>query len=126
MSESPPRPRILFVEDEALVRVVIALELEDAGLEVIEASDGPTALALLHSQRPIDLLFTDIRLPGQIDGWAIAEAARALLPCVPVIYATGYAPDEPRKVTRSRLLTKPYRPAMLLEAIAACGIPIAN
>jgi CheY-like chemotaxis protein len=126
MNEEPPdRPRILFVEDEALVRSVIALELEEAGLDVIEAPDGPTALALLAS-KPIDILFTDIRLPGSIDGWTIAEAARRKLPDLPVIYATGYAPDEPRKVESSRLLTKPYRPSALLQTIAEFGIRLAR
>ena len=66
---------ILVVEDEPLVREIIVSELEDAGYEVLEAADGAAALALLREAR-VDLLFTDIRLPGEVDGWMFSREAR--------------------------------------------------
>jgi CheY-like chemotaxis protein len=116
------RPRLLVVEDEALVRELIVLELEDAGYAVVEAEDGPTALRLLEEHGDIALLFTDIRLPGGLTGWDIAERARALRPGLPVIYTTGYSNDELRLVAGAHFLKKPYRPASVLEAIGKFGI----
>lgn len=116
------QPRLLVVEDEALVRELIVLELEDAGYCVVEAEDGPTALRMLEEHGDIALLFTDIRLPGGMTGWDIAEKARALRPGLPVIYTTGYSSDELRLVAGAHFLKKPYRPAMVLEAIGKFGI----
>lgn len=119
---SVPRPLLLVVEDEPLVRELIVLELEDAGYDVVEAEDGPTALAILHDRPSVSLLFTDIRLPGGLTGWDIAERARALRPDLPVIYTTGYSSDGPRLVAGAEFLRKPYRSAMVLEAIDRLGI----
>lgn len=116
------RPRLLVVEDEPLVRELIVLELEDAGYAVVEAEDGPTALGLLEDDAGIVLLFTDIRLPGGMTGWDIAEKARAIRPGLPVIYTTGYSSDELRLVAGAHFLKKPYRSAMVIEAIGSFGI----
>lgn len=107
--------RILFVEDEWLVRDTIAQELRDAGFDVLEATTGDEALALASRER-FDLLFTDIRVPGP-DGWEIAEACRARYPNLPVVYATGYSPNEPRIVPGGRLFLKPYHMAQVLTTI---------
>ena len=127
MSASPQRtaserPTLLVVEDEPLVRELIVVELEDAGFDVLEADNGPTAVSILESPAPIALLFTDIRLPGGMSGWDIAERARALRPGLPVIYTTGYSRDDPRLVPGADFLTKPYRPAMVIDAISRFGI----
>lgn len=118
----PSQPRLLVVEDEALVRELIVLELEDAGYAVVEAEDGPTAIRLLETYDDIALLFTDIRLPGGLTGWDIAEKARALRPGLPVIYTTGFSRDELRLVAGAHFLKKPYRPAAVLEAVGQFGI----
>lgn len=117
-----PRPLLLVVEDEALVRELIVLELEDAGYDIVEAEDGQTALRLLDEYPAIALLFTDIRLPGGMTGWDIAEQARARRPGLPVIYATGYSNDDLRLVAGAEFLNKPYRPAVVIGAIAGFGI----
>lgn len=116
------KPRLLVVEDEALVRELIVLELEDAGYAVVEAEDGPTAIRLLEEHADIALLFTDIRLPGGLTGWDIAEKARALRPGLPVIYTTGYSSEDLRLVAGAQFLKKPYRPAAVLETIGKFGI----
>src|SRR5829696_926234 len=83
--------KVLVVEDEWLVRELIVGELLDAGFDVVEAESGEAALARYHEHNP-DVLFTDIRLPGQIDGWDVAERCRASNSDLPVVYATGYSP----------------------------------
>lgn len=127
MNEAPDfaateRPLLLVVEDEPLVRELIVLELEDAGFDVVEAEDGMSALAILQSEPRVRLLFTDIRLPGGMTGWDIAERARMMRPGLHVIYTTGYSNEELRLVAGARFLKKPYRPAMVIDAIAECGI----
>lgn len=110
------KPIVLIVEDEALLRRVACEEFEDAGYDVMQAEDGPAALRMLDSEAAIDLLFTDIRLPGGLDGWSIAEHARTRRPGLPIIYATGYTPDEMRSVPYSLFFKKPYRPAEIIKA----------
>jgi CheY-like chemotaxis protein len=107
---------VLVVEDETLVRETIAGELEDAGFVVLEAETAEQGLEML-GQRPVAVLFTDIRLPGRMDGWELAEKARALYPNLPVIYATGYSAEEPRFVSNSIFLRKPYLPSAVIAAV---------
>lgn len=106
---------ILVVEDEALVREMIAFELHEAGFSVADAGSADEALVILD-ERPVSLLFTDIRMPGSMDGWCLAEEARARNPALHVIYASGYS-DEQRLVADSIFLKKPYRPSEVLAAI---------
>lgn len=114
-------PTILVVEDEWLVRDVVARELEDAGYTVLESDSAERALEVLR-EREVDLLFTDIRLPG-IDGWSLAEEARILRPDLPVIYATGYTVEQPRQVPESFFLNKPYRPSAVVKVAERLGVP---
>lgn len=109
-------PTVLIIEDEYLVLEVAVGEFEDAGYQVLTASTADAALALLQGPARIDLLFTDIRMPGELDGWEIARRARALRPQLPVIYATGYSSQAPQTVPGSILFAKPYR---LSEIVAA-------
>lgn len=110
-------PTILVVEDEPLVREMIVMELEDAGFSVLEANDGDTALAMVADERPIDLLFTDIRLASGPDGWAVARQARAMRPALKVIYATGYSAEAPDLVEGGRFFKKPYLPSMVISTM---------
>lgn len=116
------RPTILVVEDEALLRLVIADELRDAGFAVVEANDGGEAIDVLTKQLPVDLLFTDIRMPGDLSGWDLAEQARDLRPNIPVIYATGFSDDAPRLVPGARLFKKPYRASTIIDAAHELGV----
>lgn len=109
-------PTVLIVDDEALVLMIAQDEFEDAGFRVLTASDGTTALALLAVNPDISLLFTDIRMPGDIDGWALARSGRQLRPDLPVIYATGFTPDAPKMVDDALFFGKPYRLGSIVEA----------
>lgn len=83
---------ILIAEDEAMVRMVEAETLRDAGFEIREARDGAAALEVLKSDAKVDLLITDIKMPG-MNGYQLVEAGIALRPSLKVILITGYAQD---------------------------------
>lgn len=101
--------RILMVEDDPLVRELVVDALREEGYEVFHASNGEQALALCKRQIA-DVLVTDIRLPGGVDGWQIAERCREHDPQLQVIYATGFSPVEARPVPGSLTLHKPTNP----------------
>jgi CheY-like chemotaxis protein len=115
-------PRVLVVEDEVLVRDMIVHELTLFGFEVLEAGSAEEGLQQLGQANAIDLLFTDIRLPG-MNGWKLAEEIRKRLADVPVIYASGYA-ERMAPLPRSIFLQKPYLPAQILQAAAELGIEL--
>ena len=112
--------RVLVVEDDSLIREIVVEALQDAGFDVIQARDGEEALTWCR-QRVADVLITDIRLPGRIDGWEIAERCREHDPSLPVIYATGFSPVEARPVPGSLTLSKPYHPERVVQAVKDMG-----
>jgi CheY-like chemotaxis protein len=114
-------PRVLVVEDELMLLEVVAAELEDAGFTVAQATTAESALDLIAGGTEIDILFTDIRLPGAMDGWQLAEAARRLRPGLPIIYATGFSQTQPRLAEGSLFFTKPYRAQAIIDAIRSFG-----
>ncbi|WP_345772560.1 PAS domain S-box protein [Azospirillum aestuarii] len=111
--DQPPPPvtgTVLVVEDEAIVRMLLVEALREQGSTVLEAEDGNAALTILASPTGIDLLVTDIGLPG-ISGQQIAETARSMRPELKVLFLTGYAgnaaTDKEALGPRTRLLSKP-------------------
>jgi len=107
---------VLVVEDEWLVRMEIADAFERAGWIVIEAGSGEEAIALLAEAAPIGLLVTDVRLPGPMTGWDVAENYRARLPGLPVLYASANPPIAARQVSGSLFFEKPSRMPELMAA----------
>jgi CheY-like chemotaxis protein len=81
---------VLLVEDEAAVRCLVAEALRERGHTVLEADDGPSGLRLLSGAARVDLLVTDVGLPG-LNGRQVADAARERRPTLPVLFITGYA-----------------------------------
>ena len=114
MQARPGRTTVLVVDDDPLVRDYAETVLADAGYDVLTAGDGATALRLLRSNAGIDLLFTDIVMPG-LDGFEVARQARDASPGLKVLFTSGYAADLKRA---DRLLKKPYRPQQLADEIA--------
>ena len=108
------RKTILVVDDDPGVLEYASNVLEDCGYAVLAASDGATALVLLRDHAAIDLLFTDIVMPG-LDGIEVARRARQASPGLKVLFTSGYAADA---VPAGRLLKKPYRPQQLAREIA--------
>ena len=82
---------VLVIDDEPSIRMLITDVLSDSGYSVLEASDGPAGLRVLQSAARIDLLITDVGLPGGMNGRQVADAARTLRPDLRVLFITGYA-----------------------------------
>ena len=82
---------VLVIDDESLIRMLVAEVLTEAGYAVIEAPDGPAGLEVLESNVRIDLLITDVGLPGGMNGRQVADAARVSRPALKVLFITGYA-----------------------------------
>ena len=82
---------VLVIDDEATLRMLLVEEFEEAGYRVIAAEDGPSGLAVLQSEQPVDLLITDVGLPGGMNGRQVADAARVWRPQLKVMFITGYA-----------------------------------
>jgi CheY-like chemotaxis protein/anti-sigma regulatory factor (Ser/Thr protein kinase) len=123
----PARPElgdgetVLVVEDESSVRLVLTEELGDSGYHVIEASDGPTALRILQSDVRIDLLITDVGLPGGLNGRQVADAARVSRPSLKIMFITGFA--ENASIANGHLdrgmevMTKPFVASALIAKV---------
>ena len=102
---------VLLVEDEPRVRRMTLMRMQALGYRVLEAANGPAALAVLDQHPEIDLLFTDMVMPGGMTGSELADAVRAMRPEIKVLFTSGYAePDVVRRgqVVETRLLKKPY------------------
>jgi CheY-like chemotaxis protein len=82
---------VLVIDDEPTVRLLVVDALGDAGYRVFEAADGQGGLEVLQSETRIDLLVTDVGLPGGMNGRQVADAGRALRPSLKVLFITGYA-----------------------------------
>ncbi len=113
--------RVLLVEDELLIRLMTAEMLRDEGFEVFEAQHGDEARALLDDPDNFDVLFTDVRMPGPLDGIDVALHARHRRPTIPVLIASGYAV---RLVHRLGMLkpaavfiSKPYSMVEVVDAL---------
>jgi DNA-binding NtrC family response regulator len=83
------QPIILVVEDEVLIRFAISDYLRDAGFRVVEARDGNEAIELLNANSRISLVFTDLRMPGDVDGKALVQWIAHARPELPVVVASG-------------------------------------
>jgi DNA-binding response OmpR family regulator len=121
-------PTILIVEDELLVRMALSEYLQHCGFKVLEARDADEAVAILDkTSATIDLVFSDVQMPGSLDGFGLAQWIRKTHPRLPVILTSGDA----RKVSTANelcanepFMTKPYDLAMVVAQIRNhVGIP---
>jgi len=119
LQQSPVRT-VLVVEDDPHVRMPIAEYLRDCGYDVLEAGDACQAMALIDGDGSIGLVFSDVRMPGSIDGFGLAHWLRRNHPDIPVLLTSGYtdAPrvpgDSPREVP---LIGKPYSQGAVADRI---------
>jgi two-component system response regulator GlrR len=106
----PPPKSILVVDDDANVRTLLRRAIEHMGHQVVEASDAPSAIALLERQK-VDLVLCDVRMPG-LDGVWLLDQIVTRFPDIPVALATGMTEMDPRVTLRRGVvgyLTKPFR-----------------
>jgi PAS domain S-box-containing protein len=119
---SSRRPKVLVVEDQEAVRAVACGFLEDFGYEIVEAGDGFQALAVLQEQDDIDLMFSDVVMPGGMNGFDLAQAALSMKPNLKIVHTSGYPKgamvhqDEPR-FKNGFIIMKPYRREELQKII---------
>lgn len=117
---SAPRSLILIVEDDPLIRWSGAETLADAGFEVLEAANADDALTLLETHGSVSVLFTDIDMPGQLDGLDLARIAAHRWPFIHIIVASGRKePQAPQIPDNGRFISKPYMPEQIVRDIDA-------
>lgn len=120
MGRAATAPTVLLVEDEVLISNLVADWLGERGFAVHEVTSGDEALAYIGAGGEVDVLFTDVNLPGSLDGTQLAARVRELRPELPVVYASGrynsaeIAPLVPRSV----FVEKPYNPADVCTLLA--------
>ena len=114
-------PTVLIAEDEFIVRLTMAEYLREEGYEVIEVGNAEDALDVFKSGIPVDLLFTDVRMPGSMDGCELAQRVRDQWPGTPVILTSAYSEAllTARSVSQDFVVPKPYRPQAVLTTIRA-------
>ncbi|CAN5327764.1 N/A [soil metagenome] len=109
---------ILVVDDEVLVRMLACDVLMNGGHHALEAVDAEEALVLLQARPDIAVMFTDVDMPGEINGLGLARLAALRFPQLPIIVTTGAAAVAPGNLPSSaRFLAKPYSPSALLTMI---------
>ena len=107
------RKCILIVEDEFLIRYMLSEELRDVGYQVIEACDATEALSILNTVQP-DLIVSDVRMPGPLDGMGLLALVRETKPSLPVIIISGHLhPAQALIEGATQFVAKPY----LMEAV---------
>jgi DNA-binding NtrC family response regulator len=112
------RNRILLVEDELLIRLLVGDELRNAGYDVIEAANADEALTVLRSLVRVDLIISDVRMPGSLDGLGLLAIVRETLPTLPVIITSGHL--ESRLAIAdgaARFLAKPFAMDAVVSAV---------
>ena len=111
-------PVVLVVEDEALLRILAVEVVEEAGFLAIEARDADEAVVLLESRTDITLLFTDINMPGSMDGLKLAHAVRDRWPPIKILLVSGQARLQPSDLpSNSCFVGKPYQASALVDEL---------
>ncbi|WP_210530288.1 GAF domain-containing protein [Rubellimicrobium arenae] len=112
---------VLVIDDEPTIRMLVREVLDEAGYAALEAADGPSGLRILQSGARIDLLITDVGLPGGLNGRQVADAARVLRPDLKILFITGYAENavvgNGQLDRNMAILTKPFQMDLLTTKI---------
>ena len=113
------RARILVVEDEVLIRIIVSDALREDDYEVIEAFNGDEAIDILNVGPMIDLIVSDVRMPGRVDGIALLRFVKQRHPDLPVILTSGHLdPKVAEEEGATSFLGKPYPVADVLRLVA--------
>jgi two-component system, response regulator PdtaR len=113
------RAVVLVVDDSVLIRMGAVDIVQSAGYEALEAEDADAAIRILEARNDIDLVFTDVQMPGTMDGIKLAHYIRNRWPPVKLIVASGWAIlEESSLPTGSRYFAKPYSEHAITEAMA--------
>ena len=113
---------ILVVEDELMVRLPISEYLRDCGYHVLEAGNAAEAIATINAAGPVSIVFSDVRMPGKMNGLDLARWFKVNHPNVPVLLTSGYVPNSSVQVvdlSAASLIEKPYSQAQVAGRIQA-------
>jgi CheY-like chemotaxis protein len=113
----PAHKTILVVEDDVLIRFMIADDLMASGYQIIQAATADEALKVLQSSAHLDLILTDIRMPGSMDGLALAARARAQWPHLKIIVLSGDLPAISATIPADAFIPKPYSASAVLICV---------
>lgn len=105
----PERPVVLIVEDEFLLRIDAASMIEAAGFEVVEAANADEAIEILEARTDVSILFTDVQMPGSMDGLNLMRAVRGRWPPIKIVATSGHRDVRQADLPEGgRFLPKPY------------------
>ena len=117
-------PVLLIVEDEILLRMAMAEQMREVGFVVIDAADGDEALSLLRGYPQVDAIFSDVRMPGVVDGVALAQIVNRYYPRVKIFLTSGVVDRLPASGIAAGFFRKPYLAREVAAAIKrTCGLP---
>jgi CheY-like chemotaxis protein len=120
----PLKPVVLIVEDEFLLRMDSAQMIEEAGFEAVQAANADEAIAILRVRSDIRVVFTDIQMPGSMDGLKLARFVRDRWPPIKIVATSGrVAVDDGDLPDGGVFLPKPYRSAQVLATLRALTTP---
>ena len=112
------RKCILVVEDEVLIRSMLSDELRDLGLHVVEACDADEAVEFLNTRQPLDLIISDICMPGSMDGLGLLKVVKSTLPDLPVIIVSGHLdPGFAMMHGAAQFIEKPFMFDAVIQAV---------
>jgi two-component system, response regulator PdtaR len=115
--KEPGRPTILLVEDDIIIRSPLAEYLQSVGFITVEAANAGEAITLFAARVPIDLVFSDIRMPGPMDGLGLAQWIRQHQPGVPVLLTSGTSSVARARQVGAVFVAKPYQVAEIAARI---------
>jgi CheY-like chemotaxis protein len=117
--QSASKHVVLVVEDEPLLRLLAAESLVEVGYEVVEAADAGAALKVLQTRGDVELIFTDIHMPGALDGLGLARTVNTRWPRIRLLLTSGRErPSQGAIPEEGRFIEKPYTPSDLLRNVA--------
>ena len=108
---------VLVVEDEPLVRMYAVDVLEDAGLVVVEAGTADEALGILENRQDVSILFTDVKMPGSLDGFGLAQIVNERWPEIMILITSGHFRPEEDRIATGTFIPKPYPPGKVVATI---------
>jgi CheY-like chemotaxis protein len=115
---SPKKPVVLVVEDEPLILMNAMEIVADGGFETIGAANADQAIRILESRDDISVVFTDVNMPGSMDGLKLARAVRGRWPPIQIIVTSAFRlADEGGLPEGGRFFKKPYAPSQITKAI---------
>ncbi|HEY5237652.1 MAG TPA: response regulator [Rhizomicrobium sp.] len=119
MTNETYKPTILVVEDESIVRMLAVSVFEDEGFEVVEAANGKQALGVLLNHPEICVLFTDINMPGELDGFDLARKIHAQRPDIRLVLTSGKVAISDIDIPEGGVfISKPYSPDAVARLVS--------